>query len=198
MRILVVADVLGEPNNGTTIAALNLINALKESGHDVRVICPDEDKKDLDNFFILPKMNFGPFNNYVRKNGVAPAKADTKIIEKALEGVDEVHIMLPFLASSKVVSIANKKNIPISAGFHCQAENFTSHFGLMWSKLATRCVYKFFWRHCYHSVDCIHYPTEFIKNDFEKRVGPTNAYVISNGVKFFPKDENNKKPEEIL
>ena len=32
MKILVACDVLGEPNNGTTIAALNLINALKERG----------------------------------------------------------------------------------------------------------------------------------------------------------------------
>ena len=197
MKILVAADVLGEPNNGTSIATYNLINALKERGHEVRVICPDEDKRGQEGYFVLPKLNFGPFNNYVAKNGVAPAKADTKIIEKALEGIDELHVMLPFAASNKIVAIANKRNIPISAGFHCQAENFTSHVGLMWSKLATRLVYKHFWRHCYHSVDCIHYPTEFIKNDFEKRVGPTNAYVISNGVKFFDRSEDDKKPEEL-
>lgn len=197
MKILVAADVLGEQNNGTSIAAYNLINALKERGHEVRVICPDKDKDGEPGFFILPKFNFGVFNKYVEKNGVAPAKADNKIFEKALEGIDELHVMLPFSASNKLVAYANKKNIPISAGFHCQAENITSHFFLMWSKLATRIIYKYFWRHCYHSVDCIHYPTEFIKHDFEKRVGPTNAYVISNGVKHFPKTENDKKPEEL-
>ena len=197
MKILVVADVLGVPNNGTTIAAYNLINALKDRGHDVRVLCPDQDKKGEPGYFILPKMNFGPFNSYVEKNGVAPAKPDPKIIEKALQGIDEVHIMLPFSASCKVVAMANKKNIPISAGFHCQAENVTSHFGLMWSKLATRICYKVFWRKCYHSVDCIHYPTDFIKADFEKYVGPTNAYVISNGVKPFYHKIEVEKPEEF-
>ena len=196
MKILVACDVLGELNNGTTIAAFNLINALKERGHEVRVLCPDEDKKDWPGFFIIPKLNFGPLNNYVAKNGVAPAKADYKVFEKALDGIDELHVMLPFAASNKLVALANKRNIPISAGFHCQAENITSHLGLMWSHLATRIVYKTFWRKCYHSVDCIHYPTEFIKNDFEKRVGPTNAYVISNGVKMFPKEEV-EKPKEL-
>lgn len=196
MRILIAADVLGEPNNGTSIATYNLISALQERGHEVRVLCPDEDKRNNYNYYILPKMNFGPFNGYVAKNGVAPAKADAKVFERALKGVDELHIMLPFVASCKLVTMANKKNIPISAGFHCQAENVTSHFGLMWSHLATRLVYKVFWRHCYHNVDCIHYPTEFIKNDFEKRVGPTNAYVISNGIKTFPK-EDISKPDEL-
>ena len=59
MKILVAADVLGEPNNGTSIATYNLINALKERGHEVRVICPDEDKRGQEGYFVLPKFNFG-------------------------------------------------------------------------------------------------------------------------------------------
>ena len=47
MVICVVCDVLGEENNGTTIAAMNLIRSLRARGHEVRVICPDADKKDL-------------------------------------------------------------------------------------------------------------------------------------------------------
>ena len=35
MIITVVCDVLGEENNGTTIAANNLINFLREQGHTV-------------------------------------------------------------------------------------------------------------------------------------------------------------------
>lgn len=196
MRILVAADVLGEPNNGTTMAAYNLINSLKARGHDVRVLCPDQDKKSLAGYYILPRQSFGIFDKYIDKNGVRIAKADHKTFEEALKGVDVLHVMLPFGASNKLVAIANKRNIPISAGFHCQAENITSHFFLMWSHLATRFIYKRFWRKCYHVVDCIHYPTQFIKTDFEKRVGPTNGYVISNGVKHFIKKDT-PKPEEF-
>ena len=57
MRIVIASDVLGQPNNGTTIAAYNLIEALKERGHDVRVICADEDKRGLPGFYVLKKMN---------------------------------------------------------------------------------------------------------------------------------------------
>ena len=34
MKIAIVCDVLGEENNGTTIAAMNLIRSLKAKGHD--------------------------------------------------------------------------------------------------------------------------------------------------------------------
>ena len=41
MKITVVCDVLGEANNGTSLAAYNLIKYLKKCGHDVSVISPD-------------------------------------------------------------------------------------------------------------------------------------------------------------
>lgn len=37
-----VCDVLGEENNGTTIATMNLLNYLKHKGHEVRVLCADK------------------------------------------------------------------------------------------------------------------------------------------------------------
>ena len=44
LKIAVICDVLGEANNGTTIAALNLIRTLREKGHEVRVVCTDADR----------------------------------------------------------------------------------------------------------------------------------------------------------
>ena len=37
MIITIVSDVLGRENNGTTIAAMNLIRSMKARGHEVRV-----------------------------------------------------------------------------------------------------------------------------------------------------------------
>lgn len=55
MKIAIICEVLGEANNGTTLAALNLISYLKSRGHDVRVVCPDEDKRGLPGYYILPR-----------------------------------------------------------------------------------------------------------------------------------------------
>lgn len=44
MDIAVICDVLGEENNGTTIAAMNLIRTLRAKGHQVRVVSPDANR----------------------------------------------------------------------------------------------------------------------------------------------------------
>ena len=196
MRILVVADVLGAKNNGTTMAAYNLIESLEKRGHEVRVLCSDIDKVNLPNFFICPKMNFYIFNKYLAKNDVQPAKADEHVILRAMEGVDHVHIMLPFSVGNAVAKIANDRHIPITAGFHFQAENFTSHFHAMRLKRLNVTIYRLIYRHMYRYVDAIHFPTKFIQNDFEKSVGPTNGYIISNGVRSTFKKMEVTRPKE--
>ena len=45
MNVTIICDVLGVPNNGTSVAAYNLINHLKMQGHNVTVVCCDADKK---------------------------------------------------------------------------------------------------------------------------------------------------------
>jgi hypothetical protein len=96
MIVTIVCDVLGEENNGTTIAAMNLIRSLKQKGHEVRVLCPDQNRKGHPGFFVVPKMSLGPLDAYVAKNGVTLARPDRKIIKSALLGADVVHLMTPF------------------------------------------------------------------------------------------------------
>lgn len=197
MKIAIISDVLGEANNGTTLACLNLIKYLKSKGHTVNVVCDDETRKGQEGFFVVPKMNFWIFNNYVQKNGVAPAKVDKEIIAKALDGVDIVHVMLPFAAGNAACQMAKEKGIPVTAGFHAQAENVTSHFFMKDFFLANRIVYKVFYKKLYRYVDAIHYPTQFIRDVFEHYVGKTNGYVISNGVNSTFVKDRKEKPEEL-
>lgn len=63
MNITVVCDVLGLPNNGTSMAAFNLINSMRDRGHRVKVVCPDVDKSGREDYFITPRYNFGVFIN---------------------------------------------------------------------------------------------------------------------------------------
>ena len=189
MNITVVCDVLGKENNGTSIAAMNLIRSLREKGHRVRVVCPDLFRKGQPDFFVVEPVNFGPLNSYVAKNGVSIAKPEHAVIEKALEGADVVHIMTPFLLGCRAAAIAHEKKIPISAGFHCQAENFTNHIFMMNNGWVNRKTYQVFYHYLYRYCDAVHYPTEFICNVFEGVVGPTPHYIISNGVgdRFVPR-----------
>ncbi len=199
MTITVVCDVLGEENNGTTIAAMNLIRFLKSQGHTVRILCGDQDKKGQEDVFVVPNYNLGRFlNSYIEKVGVTLAKPVENIIKKALKGTDAVHIMVPLPLGMATVKIAKEMNLPITAGFHMQAENFTSHIKLNKFQPLNKFVYKFIYKHVYRYVDGIHYPTQFIKGVFEKNIKKkTPGYVISNGVHDYVKKRTTEKPEEL-
>lgn len=184
MNVTIICDVLGVPNNGTSVAAYNLINHLKSQGHNVTVVCCDADKKGESGYTIVPTMNLGPIiNAALARNEVVPAKADSVILEEAIKGADVVHLLMPFPLSWKAVKICEKYGIPMTSSFHVQAENFTCHIGMMKSAFATKEVYKYFYKKVYSHCAYTHYPTEFIKQDFEGNIKKhVPSKVISNGV----------------
>ena len=182
MIICVVCDVLGLENNGTTIAAMNLIRSLREKGHTVRVVCPDDERRGESDFFVVKTMPLGPFRDYVKKNGVVIAKPDKDTLKAAFDGVDHVHLMTPLPLGFAALHVARELDVSITAGFHCQAENITSHFFMKNNRFVNRRVYRLFYRRFYRYVDGVHYPSEFIHQLFERYGGKTNAFVISNGV----------------
>ena len=66
------------------------------------------------------------------------------------------------------------------------------------SSFANKIVYRNFYKHVYQYVDAIHYPTDFIRREFEQQVHKTtNAYVISNGVNAIYTKRAVEKPEEL-
>lgn len=181
MKITIVCDVLGEENNGTTLAAMNLIRALKAKGHEVTILCPNQEKRGVPGYAVVPTRNLGIFNGYVASNGVQLAKPDDGVIRGAIAGADIVHVMLPFILGRRATFFAKQMGIPVSAGFHAMAENFTSHIFLQNCYPANRLTYCLFAKE-YSQVDAIHYPTQFLRDLYEGMYGPTNGYVISNGV----------------
>ena len=46
MKVAMICDVMGQPNNGTTLAALNLIRYLRDAGHTVTVVAPGGEASD--------------------------------------------------------------------------------------------------------------------------------------------------------
>ncbi|MBO4795225.1 MAG: glycosyltransferase, partial [Clostridia bacterium] len=184
MNVTVICDVLGQANNGTTIAAMNLIDHLRAKGHKVTVVSPDTSTAGREGYMVVPTLNLtAPINRLVEKNNVQLAKADKKILYEAIKDADVVHILIPFWLGCGAVKMARKLGKPITASFHCQAENFTAHIGMMGSKAVNRITYKTFYRKVYRHCVKVHYPTEFIKNVFEKEVGrKPPSVVISNGV----------------
>ena len=199
MTVTIVCDVLGEENNGTTVATMNLVRYLKSRGDTVRILCADQSRKDEENTFVVPNIELGGIlEAFVNKVGVTLAKPDEEIVRDSLFGSDAVHIMFPLQLGIVAVRIARELGIPITAGFHMQAENFTAYFKLNKVKAANKQVYKFIYDHVYKYAYAIHYPTDFIRNQFEKSIKKkTNGFVVSNGVNSFFKKLDISKPNEF-
>lgn len=197
MKVTIACDVLGEANNGTSIATLNLIRFLISRGHDVRVISNNFEGTGIpkENQYLLPTLNLGNLaNSIIERNGVSLAKADRNLIYNILQDSDLVHIQMPLLIGRVTVKIAQELDKPITASFHCQAENVSVHFGLQNNLWVSRLIYKNFYSTVYKYCDCVHYPTEFIKKTFEKACHhKTNAYIISNGVNEIYKNRHEEK-----
>jgi 1,2-diacylglycerol 3-alpha-glucosyltransferase len=182
MIITIVCDVLGTENNGTTIAAMNLINSMKRRGHEVRVVCADENRRGQRGYYIVPTLNLGPINGYVSKNGVTLAKADKRVLEQAIEGADVVHAMLPYSLGAGAAKAAKRLGVPLTAGCHALAENFTTHVFLTRCGLANMAAYKIYYHRLYKHCVCTHYPTQMMCDIFESATSKTPHRVISNGV----------------
>ncbi|RXZ58052.1 glycosyltransferase [Candidatus Borkfalkia ceftriaxoniphila] len=193
MKITIVADVLGEENNGTTITAKRLIQHLKERGHAVRVISPSEE--DGEGFIRVPKINFGIFNSYVAKNGVELAKPNEDMIRETIKDSDVVHILMPFFLGNVAIKMCRENGIPVTTAFHVQPENVSCHFGLQKSAFVNRRIYKFFHKHFYAYTEYIHCPTRFIAEELKKHGYKQDLRVISNGVDELYRAERGEKPE---
>jgi len=196
MKIAIFCEVLGRANNGTTIAALNLIDYLKSRGHDVRVICPDEDKRGLSGYYILPKAKF--VNWIFRKNNLNLAKFDKELVYEAVHDADIVHCMIALFISKKASRYITSLGIPLTGGFHAQSQNFASQVGMLHCKAFNRWAYHWYDSNVFCRAQAIHYPTQFIRDIFEKEVGrKTNGYVISNGVNDIFVPRHCEKPDNL-
>ena len=184
MKVTILCEVLGEPNNGTSVAAYNLIHHLRKKGHEVTVVCPDENRRGEPGYVVLPRSNMGPVVDwFFRKNNVVLPRYDEALLTEAIRGADVVHIMVPLFIARRASKLCKRLGKPLTAGFHAQAENFTVHLGLLHWNPINHIIYRWYDRNLFCRADAIHYPTQFIRDVFEKEVGrKTNGYVISNGI----------------
>lgn len=197
MRIAIIADVLGEENNGTSVTVKRLIYNLKSRGHDVLVVSPGDEHTDTDGYFTMDKIDFKIFSNYVRENGVEFAKPDKEVLKKLIGTCDVVHALMPFPLGRAAARICKELNIPFTTAFHVQPENVSSHFGLLKNRFVNGCIYKNFLRGFYSYTEYIHCPSEFIANQLRAHGYKQDLRVISNGVDPVFTAKHEEKPAEL-
>lgn len=183
--IAFVVDDVSQKKNGTTMSALRYAEELRAKGYEIRIVSHGAEGPWG---YAVPKMNIPLVTFIADKQNFIFGKPDDRVFARAFEGVDLVHLYMPFPLEKHALQYARAHHIPVSAGFHVQPENLTYNAGLAGNMRAAQIIYHEFNRYFYHGIRHVHCPSKFMALQLE-RMGYTNTlHVISNGVtdKFTP------------
>ena len=178
MNIVLVIDAYDVHSNGTSISAQRFCTEFKKRGHNVRVVCAGDGHGEYDvGTFKIPF-----FQDIIDKQGTAIAKPGKKIMPKALEGADIVHIYQAFPLGQEALKCAKKMDIPVISAFHMHPENVMYSLHLERFPGVEKGLYKLLNRWLYSHTTHIHCPSDFIAAQLKSQGYNNNLHIISNGV----------------
>lgn len=183
MKVLFVCNNAYHPGNGQSVAVRKMIKALREHGVDARLMAiANSDPNGPQPDFPLEHWKYPIFEPLLYNNGCAFAKIDRKVIRKAVEWADIVHIQEGMPLEGPVLSMARKMNKAITSTFHIFAQNFTASLGCpkksIWNPPLT-----FLWRRfVYDYTSDVQCPTPVVRDVLQKEGFKSRLHVISNGI----------------
>jgi len=188
MIVVLVTDTFFINNNGITISAMRYAKTLREHGHTVRVVTkgnPEDSGVDKDagyEMFYVPELRVPLITRLAHKQDTLLAKPARKLLKKAIEGADVVHVFQAWPLGGTACTVAKKLGVPAIAAFHIQPENITYNLGLGWCKPAVSLTYFLLKALFYRRFNHIHCPSPQIASQLRKRGYKAWLHVVSNGV----------------
>lgn len=179
MRIAFVFDDMSQERNGTTMSAVRYARALRERGHEVRMVAYGARGPDA---FPVGRCHYPVVDAFAGAQGFIFGRPDEEVFARAFAGVDIVHLFLPFSLERAALAFARRARIPVSAAYHLQPENVTYNANLWWLAPVTSGVYTAFRRGLYRHVRHVHCPSEFMARRLRRFGYQSELHPISNGV----------------
>lgn len=183
MKILFVIDTFDTSNNGTSISAQRFAAELRKQGHEVKILCADEEPSE--DKFLLKEYKVPLFNPLVKKHGFSFADVigeSMEVIKEAVDWADVVHCFMPFALEMRASAYAQEIGKPCTGAFHIQPENIWSSVGLGKVDWIQSLTYRNFREWHYYKFRHIHVPSEFMRGMLEERGYQAKIHVISNGI----------------
>lgn len=188
MIVVLVTDTFFTNNNGITISAMRYAKTLRAHGHTVRVVtkgdpsCSGIDQETGYDMYYVPELWLPLVTHLAHKQHTLLAKPSHKILRKAIEGADVVHVYQAWPLGGSACSVAKKLGVPTIAAFHIQPENITWNLGLSWFKPAASLAYYLLKVLFYRRFNHIHCPSSLTAAQLRKRGYKAWLHVVSNGV----------------
>ncbi|WP_104685516.1 glycosyltransferase [Helicobacter bizzozeronii] len=178
MKIALVVDSFEDKSNGTSMTAYRFYKALKARGHHVHVVAPFVSGE---GFYPVPERHIPLVTSIAHKQHMIFGKPDRSILRKAFEGMDIVHVFLPFKLERIAIQVAQEMQIPYVGAFHLQPEHITYNMGLEKWDWLNQAIFWYFKTRYYKHIQHIHCPSPLIKAELERHGYGGKKYVISNG-----------------
>lgn len=144
----------------------------------------------------------------VAANSFTFARPDTDLLYRAFDGVDVVHVQLPFFLGFEAIALAQELRLPVVTAHHVQPENVFGSLSLLSPKLAkaigTPCVARAInWvmtQTFYNRASAIICPSQLALQELLNAGLTTPAQVISNGAppRFAPLSSRPRGPFTLL
>lgn len=179
MKIAFVMDDLSVSNNGTSATALRYAESLRSQGHEVRLIGYGATGPDS---YPLPAHYVPLATEAGRISGFTFAQPSLELFNQAFDGVDVIHVFLPFKLGEFAHDWARKHHVPLTAAFHLQPENVSSFIHLESSRALNDYLYDLFDQWLYYDVRHIHCPSKMIAHELKEHGYTAELHVISNGI----------------
>ncbi len=186
MNILFVIDTYHTNNNGTSISAQRFAAELRNRGHNVSILCSDDQKtteqhgENEHKFFVKEFVVHG-FDSLIKKHGFQFASIEKDVIRQAVEWADIVHCFMPFALEIYTSRYAHSLGKPCTSAFHIQPENIWSSVSLGKVKWIQDASY-YNLKKWYNTFRHVHVPSPFMGRTLEEHGFTSKIHVISNGI----------------
>lgn len=179
MKILLSASDYTNLTNGLARSARDFCQGLRERGHEVKVLSYGE-KSSLD--YPLTELRIPILNGYIHAQNFRIACPNLHVMRAALQWADIVYVEDPLPANALLVREARRADIPVVGSFHVYPENFLAPFPALNRPSVNRALYGFFYTSVYSFCNCIHAPTQAVKERLERFGYKVPIEAFSNGL----------------
>ena len=184
MKILFVINSYYAVGNGMAASCRRTAQYLQQAGHEVRVLSgPNLLAEEPQPEFPLKRFIFPIFQPMIDSLGYQYASSDKKMIRKAVEWADVVHLVEPFVLQYKTIRIAKELGKPLTSTYHLHPENITCHMGpLFYWKGLNRSLLRIARHYIYNDCAALQCPTENVLDRMRRYHIKSQLCLISNGV----------------
>ena len=117
-----------QPGNGTTASTLRFSHALRDQGHEVRLLSVESTPVPSTRGIPVvgvPVLYLPLITHLADLQNVDLARPVRAIVSSAVAEADLVHVVMPSLLGACAKHVAQHAGVPVTAGFHIQPENIT-------------------------------------------------------------------------